>query len=329
MTKLGSFLAPFLVAATALLFAPVHAQSLTMGGGFFGGTFNVFVVGIRDAIAVDLPDVTITATTSAGSIENLRRILAGEMDMAVAFAGDAYLAFNNLEAFDDDEEPASGIRALGYLYPATSQVVVRADGDIHDIADLAGKRIAVGDIGSGTHMSMQRFLGVAGILDDVTFVFVGGRDASEMLFAGQVDAYHALLGVPNATLLHSLAQGDVRILDTLGTALRAGFFDRYPFYSPVVIAAGSYQGIDEDVLTWKDSALWIVSADLDDDLVYAMMQSVYEGASPDHFRHTAAVAGDMGPDTALRGVLFPLHAGAARFWEDRGLELAAPARPIR
>ena len=329
MIKLRSLLAPLLVAAAALLFAPVHAQSLTMGGGFYGGTFNGFVVGIRDAIAVDHPQITITAMTSAGSVENIRRILAGEMDMALAFAGDAYLAFNSLEAFDDDETPAGGIRAIGYLYPATSQIVVRGDGDIHEIADLAGTRLAVGEIGSGTHMSMQRYLSAAGILDDVTFVFVGGQDASEMLADGRVDAYHALLGVPNATVLHSIENGSVRMLETLGTALRDGFFDRYPFYSPVVIPGGTYEGIDDDVLTWKDSALWIVSADLDEELVYDMMRSVYEGTSPGHVRTATPVAGEMGVDTALRGVLFPLHAGAARFWQDRGLEPAAPARPVR
>jgi uncharacterized protein len=316
------------IAGMAGSLALAQPRSLTMGGGFTGGTFNVFVGGIQDVLAANLPAlVGVRQVPSAGSIQNLQQILAGRLDMALAFAGDAYFAFNGFDLFDDDESPVAGVRAIGYLYPAVSQIVALAGSGITNVRDLAGKRVAVGEFGSGTHMSIDRLLNHLGIAGDVTFVYVAGQLASEMLKDGRVDAYHALLGVPNATVNHTAADRDVVVLTTLDAALVSGFFDRYPFYLPVVIPAGAYRGVDSDVLTWKDSALWVVSDALDDELVYQMTKAVYGETGVSFMRIATPVAREMGAQTALRGVALPLHPGAARYWLEVGLELPAIAKP--
>jgi uncharacterized protein len=316
-----------LLASLLTLGASSTAQTLTMGGGFTGGSFNVFVELIADRLSGALEDVTVEPVTSAGSIENLRRILAAELDMAVAFAGDAFAAFNGFEGFDDDEQDKSAVRAIGYLYPAVSQVVTLPSTGITTLADLAGKRLAVGDLGSGTHMAMHRLLITMGVARDVRFVFVGGQAASQMLKDGRIDAYHVLVGVPNATVADTSVDREIVLLDTLGPALVATFFDRYPFYIPIVIPGGTYRGVAADVPTFKDAGLWVVSADLDEELVYQMTKAVYGAEGLQHLHAAHANARDMGAKTALRGVAIPLHAGAARFWIEQGLQLPAIARP--
>jgi uncharacterized protein len=315
-----------LVAALSIVGA-ASAQSLSMAGGFAGGTFNDFVTGIARTLDGSPLGVDVQPTASAGSVENLHRLRAGELDMAVTFAGDAYLAYNGFDQFDDEEQPRSDIRAIGFLYSAVSQIVTLADSDILTFDNLVGKRIGVGAIGSGTHLTIERLLRQAGILNNVTLVHVSGIAASEYLQAGRIDAYHVLLGTPNATVRHTAATHDIRILDTMAVAIRAGLFDRYPFYSPVVIPAGTYRGIDTDVPAFKDAGIWIVRADLDEELVYEMTKAVFGPAGVSAMTMVTPIAAEMGPSTALRSVAFPLHPGAARYWEEVGLQLPAAARP--
>jgi uncharacterized protein len=330
LIALRRFTTTLMVVSFALVFALAGAalaqrQFLSIGGGFVGGTFNVFASGIGDYLSQHFPNLNITVEGSAGSAENIRRMQAGEMEMAIAFAGDSYLAFNAMEDFDDQHY--DNIRAVGFLYGAVSQLVTLDGSGIRSFEDLAGKRIALGSAGSGTHLSIERLLRQTGMFDRITPVFVAGQAASDQLKDGQVDAYHALLGVPNATLVDTTTARNAHIISTYDVALGAGFFDHYPFYSEFVIPGGTYRGVEDDVHTWRDAGIWIVSADMDEDMVYEMTKAIFDQAGLDHMLRVTAVAREMGPDTALSGIALPLHPGAARYWEEVGIEIPEVARP--
>jgi uncharacterized protein len=326
MRHLGHRLA--LLASLSMLLAGAavgQRQFLSIGGGFVGGTFNVFASGMGDYLSQQFRNLNITVEGSAGSAENIRRIQGGEMEMGIAFAGDAYLAYNALEEFSDQRY--DGIRAVGFLYGAVSQLVVLQGSGIETFADLAGKRVALGSAGSGTHLSIERLLRQTGMFDKITPVFVAGQAASDQLKDGQVDGYHALLGVPNATLVDTTTARDAHLISTYQAALDSGFFERYPFYAPVVIPAGTYRGVDGEVQTWRDAGIWIVSDDMDEELVYQMTKAIYDAAGLEHMLRVTAVAGEMGPDSALSGIALPLHPGAARYWSELGLDIPEAARP--
>jgi uncharacterized protein len=321
---------PLIAAVLAALllvagFALAQRQFLSIGGGFVGGTFNVFASGMGDYLSQQFPNLNITVEGSAGSAENIRRMQAGEMEMAIAFAGDAYLAHEGLEEFDDG--PYDAIRAVGFLYGAVSQLVTLEGSGIRTFEDLAGKRIALGSAGSGTHLSIERLLRQAGMFDRITPVFVAGQAASDQLKDGQIDAYHALLGVPNATLVDTTTARDAHIISTYEVALESGFFERYPFYSPFTIPGGTYRLVEDDVETWRDAGIWIVSADLDEDLVYDMTRAVYGEAGLEHMMRVTNVAREMTLENALSGIALPLHPGAARYWDEVGVEIPEFARP--
>ncbi len=318
----GSLLAAALVLAG---FGSAQRQFLSIGGGFVGGTFNVFASGMGDYLSQQFPNLNITVEGSAGSAENIRRMQAGEMEMAVAFAGDAFLAYNAQAEFADG--PYDDIRAVGFLYGAVSQLVTLQGSNIRTFEDLAGKRIALGSAGSGTHLSIERLLRQAGIFDQITPVFVAGQAASDQLKDGQIDAYHALLGVPNATLVDTTTARNAHVISTLDAATESGFFDTYPFYSPFTIAGGTYRNVDDDVHTWRDAGIWIVSADMSDDMVYDMTKAIYDQSGLDHMLRVTNVAREMGLENALSGIALPLHPGAARYWEEVGLEIPEVARP--
>lgn len=298
-------------------------QFLSIGGGSTGGTFNVFASGIGDYLSQHVSGLNITVEGSAGSAENIRRIQGGDMEMGLAFAGDAFLAYNGLDAFAG--APVGNLRAIGFLYNAVSQLVALEGSGISTLADLQGRTVAVGGAGSGTQLSLERALNAVGV--SVEAVFIAGQNASDALKNGQVDAYHALFGVPNATVTDTASTHNIVILNTYDTLAGVGFFETYPFYSRFVIPAGAFRGVNEAVVTFSDPALWVVSANVSDDLVYEMTKAIYSDEGLRHMVTVTTVASEMSLETALTGVAIPLHPGAARFWQEMGVAIPEIAQP--
>ena len=301
-------------------------QFFSIGGGSTGGTFNTFASGMGDYLSQNIEGLNLTVEGSAGSAENIRRIQQGNMDMGIAFAGDAFLGYNGEGVFADGG-PYDEVRAIGFLYSAVSQLVTLEETGITSVQDLAGKTVAVGGAGSGTQLSLERLLSTLGIYSEITPVLVAGQNASDQLKNRQVQAYHALYGVPNATVTDTSSTNNIVILNSYDAADQAGFFEQYPFYSEYVIPAGTFRGVDEDVTTFRDAGLWIVSADADEELVYQMTKAIYDQAGLDHMNQVTSVAKEMGPDNALVGVQIPLHPGAARYWQEVGVEIPETAQP--
>ena len=301
-------------------------QFVSIGGGSTGGTFNTFSSGIGDYLSQNIEGLNMTVEGSAGSAENIRRIQGGDLEMGIAFAGDAFLAYNGEDVFAEDG-PFDGVRAIGFLYSAVSQIVALEESGITSVADLEGRTVAVGGAGSGTQLSLERLLSTLGVYDSLDPVLVAGQNASDSLKNRQVDAYHALFGVPNATVTDTSSTNDIVILSTYDDAEAAGFFEQYPFYTEYVIPGGTFSGVDEDVTTFRDAGLWIASADMDEETVYQMTKAIYDQAGLEHMLQVTNVAGEMGNDNALVGVQIPLHPGAARYWEEVGVEIPEVATP--
>jgi TRAP transporter TAXI family solute receptor len=327
MVRLSLALISALV-AFGLVFGSVSAQRqfLAIGGGSTGGTFNVFASGIGDILGRSIKGVNVTVEGSAGSAENIRRIQGGDLEMGIAFAGDSFLSYRGEGVFEQGG-PYDKLRAIGFLYSAVSQIVTLEESGITTLADLEGRTMAVGGAGSGTQLSLERLLTSVGIYDSITPVLVAGQNASDQLKNRQVDAYHALFGVPNAAVTDTASTADIHLISSYDEAEAAGFFEEFPFYTEYVIPAGTFNGVDEDVRTFRDAGLWVVSADLDEDMVYEMTKAIYSQAGLDRMRQVTAVASEMGPDNALVGVQIPLHAGAARYWEEVGVSIPEAARP--
>lgn len=306
--------------------ALAQRQFLAIGGGSTGGTFNVFSSGIGDIVGRTIDGLNVTVEGSAGSAENIRRIQGGDLEMGIAFAGDSFLAFNGEGVFEDGG-PYDKLRAIGFLYSAVSQIVTLEGNGIETLADLEGKTMAVGGAGSGTQLSLERLLTSVGVYDSITPVLVAGQNASDQLKNRQVDAYHALFGVPNASVTDTASTADIHLISSYEEAEAAGFFDEHPYYTEYVIPAGTFNGVDEDVRTFRDAGLWVVSADVDEELVYKMTKAIYDQAGLDRMLQVTNVASEMGPDNALVGVQIPLHPGAARYWQEVGVSIPDVAQP--
>lgn len=295
-------------------------ERLAFYGGPQGGTFQYFSNGMAIRLSAAWPDARVSNTASAGSLENLRRVDSGEADFAIVYSGDVFLG--RMGRLTRDTKQYRKVHALAFLYGAPAHLVVRRNGGIAKVADLAGRRVAVGGAGSGAAGAAQRYFTALGLWDQIEVEFLGYSKAASALGDGLIDAFWVLAGPPNAAVIQAAASQPVRLLDLVEPAAATGFFDDYPFYTAVEIPAGTYSGVEGAVSSFQDAALWVARAELAPERTEAALSEIY---SPDSLAFLAKVkstARSMSVANGLRGIVTPLHVGAERFWRAQGLEIA-------
>ncbi|KIH76376.1 hypothetical protein SAMN05660860_01421 [Geoalkalibacter ferrihydriticus] len=272
---------------------------LRFSSGPPGGTFETTARALTLRINEQRPGVEVSLAISGGSVENLRRVNSGEADFAIVYAGDLLLAGIGLLPYDN--RIYDQVLAVATLYAAPAQLVVRANSNITRVEDLAGRRVAVGGIGSGAAATAQRFFTGIGLWDRIKPDFSGYQDAISALGHGYVDAIWVFSGVPTAAVTQAAKSFPVRLLNLSEAAEQSGFFRQYPFFTPTVIPAHTYPHVDYEVATFQDLAVWVAG----DQISAATVEQALAAASRDE----ALVDG-------REGIITPLHPGAATFWEN-------------
>lgn len=325
--KLMNFL--WLVVA-ALLVLPAGSafaakKRLAFSGGPDGGTFQYFSNGMSTRLSKDLADVEVTNMASAGSVENIRRVNSGDADFGIAYSGDTYLARHG--KLPKDPNNYANVHAIAYLYGAPAHLVVLEKSGITKVEDLKGKRVAVGGAGSGAAASAQRYFTSLGLWDQMNVEFIGYSKAASAMGDRLIDAMWVFAGFPNASVIQAAASNRVRVLSTVSAGEKAGFFTTFPFYTQVTIPAGTYSGVDYDVTTFQDSALWVANASLDPQLVYEATKDIFSPRSLAYLVKVKSTAKAMSVEGALSGVVTPVSQGAANFWKENGLTLTDAQKP--
>jgi TRAP transporter TAXI family solute receptor len=301
-----------LVAATA-----VGLDRLAFSGGPEGGTFQYFSNGIAIRLSKNLGDVEVSNMASAGSLENLRRVNSGEADFGIVYSGDTYLGRNGRLTNDTRKYP--NVHAMAYLYGAPAHLIVKADSGIEKVADLEGKRIAVGGAGSGAAGAAERYFSSLGLWDKMNVEFLGYSKAASALGDNLIDAFWVFAGFPNSSVIQAAASNKIKILGVVEAGQAAGFFDDYPFYTKLVIPAGTYSGVDYDVQSFQDSALWVAGAHVKAPTVEAALADVFSDEGLAYMVKVKSTAKAMSVQGGLQGIVTPIHEGAEAFWTGAGL----------
>lgn len=295
-------------------------------GGQVGGAFNFWTNAMAPLFSKEVPGLEVSVEASTGSPENIRRVNAGEVDMGFAFSSDLYEGYRALEKFAG--KPQTNVRALSFAFGSVGHFVVLKSSPIRRLEDIAGKRLAAGGPGSGSALAIERLLRLMGLWEKVNVVYLGGNQASQAIKDGKIDAYNWHPGIGNATILDTAATHDIRLIDLHAPAKAAGLYEKYPYFTPRTIPAGTYRGINEPVATFQTASLWIAHKTLSPDLVYQMLKVAY--SEKGHQSLVTAVgkpATEMTLENALEGMTVPLHAGAARFYEEKGKKIPPEIAP--
>ena len=260
------------------------------------------------------------AQATPGSIENLRMINSGQIESGFAQADLAGWAYYGTKIFAE-AGPQRQLRTIASLFPEATHLVVRADSPIKKLADLKGKRISLGESGSGTAADAAVFLATAGFKEkDMTRKFLRPGPAAEELKSGEIDAFFLVGGYPIPAIRDLAATVPIRLVsfdDPLLDRLKKDF----PFYHRTVIPAGTYPSVDDETVSLGFSALWLVNADTESDLVYAITQSLWNQGTRRLLDALDPIGKKITLDHALDGVSVPLHDGAARFYQEQGLPI--------
>lgn len=298
--------------------AAAAAASIKIGGGPTGGTFNTFA----NAMAVYVPKVTpsiqATAVGSGGSVENVKRVHNGESDFGMCYAVDSDLAWKG--KLPQDTTQYQNGRSLGYLYGAPAQLVVRADAGINSAMDLKGKRVAMGNAGSGAAASAERFFRHMGLWDSMKPEFLGYSQAASAFQDGKLDGFWVLVGYPNRSIIEAAVQVKIALVDVGLDADKSGFYNKFA-YGPKVIPAGVYGKTIPECKTFQDATILCANKDLPADLVYTVMKTLWSKEGMALVTMASKAFAEMNLDNNFQGASIPLHPGAVKFWTEHGKQI--------
>ncbi len=255
------------------------------------------------------------APSTGGSTYNIGQISEGELDFGVAQSDWQYHAVNcsseKVTCFDK-------LRAVFSVHPEPFHIIVGADSGINGWDDLAGKRVNIGNPGSGQRGTMEVLMEAHGI-DTGAFAQATELTSSEQsnaLCDGKIDAYGYTVGVPNAGVAVATDGCGARII-SLDSDAEKMLVDANPFYAFATIPAGTYSTTDSDVTTFGVMATFVTSADADEDLVYEVVRAVFENI--DDFRALHPAFQNLDPAKMIMdGLSAPLHSGAERYYKEQG-----------
>ena len=267
-----------------------------------------------------VPGLVAVAQATPGSLENLRLINNAQIESGFAQADLAGWAYGGTKVFAESG-PLRQLRAIASLFPEAAHLVVRADSPIHALTDLKGKRVSLGELGSGTSADAAVFLSGAGLREkDLTRKFLRPGPAAEELKTGDIDAFFLVGGSPIPAIRDLAATIPIRLIPLEGELVDRLKHD-FTFYHRAVIPPGTYPGVDVETATLGFYALWLANADVDADLVYAITQSLWHQGTRRLLDALDPIGKRIRLDQALNGLSVPLHPGAARFYREQGLPI--------
>ncbi len=309
------------VLATAGLVLPgtvLAKERVVFSGGPAGGTFQV----VANAMQVYKPmkasaDFKVRAQSSAGSVENLRKVNSGKAQMGVVYSGHVFLGRNG--KMKNDPKKYEDVMAVAWLYGAPGQLVVRKDSGIKSVKDLVGKKVGVGNAGSGAFANCELFFTHMGVWDKIERNAMGYNDAAQAFGNKQLDAFWLFTAFPSGAVIMAAQTNDIELVDLGKDAESSGFYDQYPYFSKIKVPADTYRGVDYASNSFQDSALWVANSKVTDDTVYKMLSMIYTDEGLAHMKEQKKTFKLMSLDTGAQGVVTPWHPGAVKFWKEKGM----------
>ena len=318
MEKFSKVLSLLVMASVALAAPAIAKDRIVFGGGPAGGTFQT----VANAIQVYKPvkameGFTVKAQSSAGSVENLRKTNSGKMDFSTVYSGHVYLGANGM--MKNDPKKYTDVRAVAFLYGAPAQLVVREGSGIKSTKDLAGKKVGVGNAGSGAFANCDLFFNHMGVWDKIERNAMGYNDAAAAFGNNQLDAFWLFTAFPSGAVIMAAQTNDIALINLGADAEATGFFDKYPYFSKLTIPAGTYKGVDVDTPSFQDSALWVANKNVPDDVVYDLLAAIFTDEGLAHMVAQKKTFKAMSVAKGVDGIVTPLHPGAIKFWKEKGV----------
>ena len=284
--------------------------------GGTGGTYYPFGGAIANIWNTKIENMNVTAQATGASAENLRLINKGEAEYAIVQNDVMDYAYNGTDLFAG--EKLANIMTIGTLYPEVVQIAVSKDSGIKSIADFKGKRISVGDAGSGVEFNAKQIMEGYGLtFDDIKKSNLSFKESAEGIQNGTLDGCFVTAGVPNAALQELAFTAGLTLVPVDGEAAKK-ICEKYGYYTQTTIPGGTYKGTDDDTPALAIKATLAVNSKLDEQTVYEMTKALFENLNELATAH--AKGKEVSAKAAVTGVSVPFHPGAKKYFKEIGLE---------
>ena len=321
---------PFLLTGAALVVAagvsavgaPAQAQGkfITIGTGGVTGVYYPTGGAICRLVNKERKShgIRCSVESTGGSVYNLNAIRAGELDMGVAQSDWQYHAFHGSSKFQD-QGPNKALRAVFSVHAEPFTVVARSDAGISSFMDLKGKRVNIGNPGSGQRGTMEVVMGALGWSKD-TFSLAAelkSAEQSSALCDNKIDGMVFTVGHPSGSIKEATTSCDSMLVSVTGPAIDKLVADN-AYYRHATIPGGMYRGNDADVKTFGVGATFVSSTAADADTVYQVVRAVFENF--DTFKKLHPAFANLKKEEMVKdGLSAPLHPGAEKYYKEAGL----------
>ena len=314
------FAAGAVLAAMVVFFTGCNGNSdvegkkfLNIGTGGTAGTYYPIGGAMAEILNKEIPGMSASAQSTGASVANVNMLGDGTIDLATVQNDIAYYAAHGTEMFVDKK--VDGLKGVASLYPETCQFVTLRSSGITSIAQLKGKRIAVGAVGSGVEANVRQILAVYGIsYDDIDAQYLSFAEGASALKDGNVDVAVLTAGYPTASVQDIAAQNPVRLLpveDKIADDLIA----QYPFYTKTVIPGGTYAGFDEAVPSVSVMAMLVAGPTVNEELGYKVTKAIFSHL--DRLQAAHAVGKQITRDSVKAGMSLPMNEGAEKYFNEK------------
>ncbi len=285
--------------------------------GGTSGTYYPFGGAIANIWNTKIDNMNVTAQATGASAENLRLINKGEAEFATVQNDVMDYAYHGTDMFAG--EKLENVMTIGTMYPEVVQIAASKASGIKSIADFKGKRISVGDAGSGVEFNAKQILEGYGLsFDDIKKSNLSFKESAEGLQNGTLDACFITAGVPNSALQELAFTAGLILIPVDGEAADK-ICQKYGFYTKTVIPADTYKGTESDTAALAIKATLAVSSKLDEEIVYEMTKALFENL--DELAQGHAKGKEVSAEKAVTGVSVPFHPGAKKYFKEIGLNV--------
>jgi TRAP transporter TAXI family solute receptor len=289
---------------------------ISMGTSSSGGTFNTLGVAICQMLNDKIPATKFSAQVTGGSGENCIRVGNGEIQIAMAAASSAYEAVNGQGQFKD--KAVTNLKVIANLYPAVIQMPVLTSSGIEKLDDIKGKKINIGQAGSGSEATTLSVLEVYGIaLSEFSPQQLSHANAADAVIDEKMDGYINLGSLDQSHQMKAMSSGKVKIASLEPSDKIAKLIEAYPYYYEFQIPSGTYPNQDYTVNTVATGTLLITSDEISEDLIYELTKQLFENL--EELRKTQSIANDIKLETALNVAGLALHPGAEKYYKEVGI----------
>lgn len=286
-----------------------------MGTGSATGNYYNFGSAVT-TIVNKITGAYITVNATGGSTENARLLGSGENEFAMIQSDVYSYAHEGIELFDGT--PITNFQAVTACYPEMVQIVVRKDAGIESVADMAGKKVCVGAVGSGYEVAARQILGVYGMsYDDIDETFADQSTAKNGIQDGTFDAMFLCSGFPNANVTELSLNGKIELV-SIDDEHMAVLLEKYPFYSKFTTETDEYN-LGHEITSVAVKCMLVCADTFTEEEIYTLTKAIYENL--DDIKEINAKANYMSLEDALSGIPSDLHPGAAKYYTEMGLEI--------